>query len=230
MRARTVSAACCISSSGSRIGAMRWATEESKPICSARCRLSASARRRASFARRPSRARSAARAACSWASTSRRVDSSSWAARRASTRRMAQLVEREQGLQAFGLGLVVDESGHRHRSRARILARLVDRARPTTHVQRGLAGLLGEQALDVSRGQPHEERVEGPGAVGPDLVRGPASRSRERPRPFLHDGVAVRSELLRHPLERRRQLLHRAFSPRCRHAMPPVRSCQRTFT
>ena len=44
----------------------------------------------------------------------------------------------------------------------------------------------------------------------------------------VDEGIAVGTQPLRRPLERRRQLLHRAFSPRCRQAMPPVRSCQHT--
>ena len=68
---------------------MRWTTELSSAICSARCWLCFSERRRASLARSSSRAFCAACSTCSWVSSSRRWPSSSLARSRPSRRRAA---------------------------------------------------------------------------------------------------------------------------------------------
>ena len=228
MRARIWSAACCISSSGSRIGAMRWATDDSRPICSARCRLSASALRSASFPRWTSRARSAARAACSSASTSRRVDSSSWAMSSVSSRwspSSARATSVSASASRSGQARISTAARQRLRTRISSAAptRLAPRriscsARPASSSSRPSTSPSSRRSSSRSRVPAHRS---------PASVAGMARTSATARTQSVEDHVALRAEPRRRLLEHRAESLHARFSPRCSHAMPRVsRSCR----
>ena len=151
MRRRIWSAASCISRSGSRMGAIRRATEDNRPICSARCWLS-----RLGSPQRLVRPLHLARplcrpcAACSCASTRRRADSSSWALEERLEPLVAELAERDQRL---GERLVVRAGPYRAPwNEAAVenpdLERCdADPARAVSNLALGPPRLLGEEPL-----------------------------------------------------------------------------------
>ena len=229
MRARITSAACCISSSGSRTAAIRCATEEMSAIWEARCRLCASARRSASFARCTSRARSAARAPCSCASTSRRADSSSCATSSASRRRSPSSSSATSASASASL------SGHtrtstlaRQRSSTRISSASPSRLAPRRASCCARLDSAARKASTSPVASCSEQRVERARAAVAGVGLGDAAHVGDGTHPVGEHAVALRPDPLRGLLQRHAQAAHRGFSPRCRHAMPKVSGSIRT--
>ena len=235
MRARIWSAACCISSSGSRIGAMRCATDDRRPICSARWRLSASARRSASFA-----ALDLARPLGGPRGLLLRLDEP---ARRlvllGHQQRLeplvAELVERDERL---GERVAVGAGPHQHGREAAVedadLERRADEARasPDRRARPGPPRRAARPSTSPSSSRSSSRSS----AAGAPLARPPspgsARTSRHRPHPVLEDLVALRAEpgrrLLRAPGRAASRPLLPAVQPRDAEREPLVPHVART--
>ena len=222
-----VSAASCISRSGSRMAAMRCDTLASRSICSARCWPCASALRSASFSRASSRAFSAACAAWSCASASRRTMSASCSRRNTSSRRsnsscsastrLRQRLAVRRGLDEDGQDGAVERAHRQHHHR-----------RPRRGLL-GVAPVVGEQGLQLRALQPVQERVHVPRRVAAQVRRHARRHLGQLPRPGLHQPVPVRPQARGRLLEGQREgRRHAFFSPVYRCAMPAVRAQKRT--
>ena len=223
MRARIWSAACCISSSGSRIAAIRWATDERSPICSARWRLSASARRSASFA-----ALHLARPLGRPRPLLLRLDQP---ARRLvllrDQQRLEPLVaELVEGDERLGERLAVRAGAQQHRGEAAVQHPHVERVAEEARAPPDLA--LGPPASASSRpstspsGQPVEQRVERARAPSRASASAIPAHLRHRPHPVAEHRVAAPATAIRPRAGAPAPAASRGFSPRCRHAIPRV--------